>query len=104
MFECTCVECGEMFSAVTMFAEICSPRCRQRRYRRTEKGKANVLKFNKKVKRRRVKRVCGICGIDFKTTRKSRLYCDECTGNGRARSASQKRHRLKHPVEVHSSK
>jgi hypothetical protein len=78
LFKVTCIECEEKFESKTMFAELCSGKCRQRRYRRTQKGKANVLKFSKKVKKRVVKRVCGVCGDDFKTTRKDRVRCDGC--------------------------
>ena len=78
MFICKCVECGDEFEAKTMFAKVCSGRCRMRRYRRTDKGKANVLRYNKRVKRNEKGVKCFTCDERFKTNRGAKYCSDVC--------------------------
>lgn len=79
MHECLCVECGVKFEAKTMFATVCSPKCSMRRYRKTEKGKAQVLRFNKNVKRPAIDKVCVGCNDPFVTARVNQALCRECS-------------------------
>lgn len=78
MFDCKCIECGETFEAKTSFAGLCSSRCKMRRYRRTDKGKSNVIRFSKSVKRTAVTKKCLICGDEFKTSRNAKYCGDGC--------------------------
>ncbi len=52
MFTCKCAECGVEFEAKTMFRRLCSVRCGMRRYRRGEKGKASVRRWNGRERER----------------------------------------------------
>lgn len=79
MFDCVCVECGVTFKAKTTFATVCSSKCSMRRYRRTSKGKANVVRFNSKVKRPDIKKVCRECKEGYITTRKAQVFCSACS-------------------------
>jgi len=97
---CVCVECGEGFEAKTAFATLCSPKCVQRRYRRTDKGKASVLAFNERVKRIGIKKVCIFCNDKFVTARKSQVFCSKCSVAGKGGYYAQKKHRLKYPVKA----
>jgi hypothetical protein len=96
MFPCVCIECGAEFEAKTMFAKVCSSKCVQRRYRKTTKGKANVLLFNKRVKRKDIKKVCVHCKKDFITARIAQGLCSVCSID-RGAYYAQKKHRAKFP-------
>ncbi len=97
MFECKCIECGDKFEAKTMFAKVCSQRCVMRRYRKTAKGKANVLAFNKRVKRRDIAKVCEVCGDDFVTARTDQLQCGKASCKKKSLVLGVKRHGDKYP-------
>jgi len=75
---CICRECGEKFEATTSFAKWCGSRCRMRKYRRSEKGKAAVVEQNRRYKRPDIERVCEGCQGGFVTARKSQLFCSGC--------------------------
>jgi endogenous inhibitor of DNA gyrase (YacG/DUF329 family) len=47
MYKCKCKQCGNEFEAITMFAQLCSPKCRQAKYRNTRKGKKVIKEYNK---------------------------------------------------------
>jgi predicted nucleic acid-binding Zn-ribbon protein len=98
MHPCTCIECGIVFEAKTMFATVCSPKCSQRRYRKTEKGKASVLKFNTKVKRPDIDKKCTACGSKFITARETQELCSSCSGTV-GNYEALKKHRIKYPVK-----
>jgi len=97
MFDCSCVVCGDRFSAKTMFATVCGSRCAMRRYRSTEKGRTRVKEYNKRYKRPDIEKVCSVCGLEFVTARESQEFCGNCSGGKEANYLSQKRHRAKHP-------
>lgn len=78
-FLLTCEECGGEFEGRTMFTSYCSSRCRMRRWRRTEKGKACVVKNNAKVKRPDIKKICPNCGKLYITARKIQRWCSTCS-------------------------
>lgn len=99
MFNCTCVECGVVFNARTNIARICSSVCRMRAYRRTDKGKASVLKSNKRYKRPDKKKVCIHCGKGFVTARETQELCSSCSGV-KGSYYSQRRYRDKYPKKV----
>ena len=54
----------------------CSEACRQRVYRKTEKGKAATIEYNKRYKRPEKEYTCHVCDTVIKSTRK-RIFCDE---------------------------
>ncbi len=95
--EQVCDECGGEFLSFTVEAECCSDKCRMRKYRRGAKGKANVLKYNAKVKRPDIKKVCGICGVSFVSGRGNRIFCSKCSGSKTASNMITKRHRDRFP-------
>ncbi len=97
MFDRVCTECGSEFVAMTMFTQMCSSKCRQRRYRKGAKGKANVLKFNAAVKRPDIKKVCEVCSENFMTARKSQRVCSENECQKRGKYLVQKRYRNNYP-------
>lgn len=99
MFPLKCVECGCDFEGMTMFARYCGGVCRQRVYRKTDKGKASVVKSNAKVKVRDRKKKCIHCGEEFVTARKNRKLCDVCS-KGKGAYYAQKKHRAKYPERV----
>lgn len=43
---CKCKQCDKDFEAKTMFANYCSGRCRQAKYRSTRKGKQHIKTYN----------------------------------------------------------
>lgn len=93
-FKCTCRECGAEFLGRTMFVSNCSSRCRVRAWRRTEQGRACVVKSNKRVKRPGIKKVCLHCKGEFVTARVPQGLCINCAKE-RGPYYSQKRYRLK---------
>ncbi|RLC99486.1 MAG: hypothetical protein DRI46_09380 [Chloroflexi bacterium] len=78
-FDCTCIECGVEFKARTMFAKCCGTNCRMRKYRRTEKGKAAVIKSNSRYKAPDINKTCIHCNDRFITPRKTQELCSMCS-------------------------
>lgn len=98
-FNLKCEECEGRFEGRTMFVSCCSARCRMRKWRRTEKGKACVVRTNKKVKRLDILKGCIHCKSEFLTAKKNQELCSVCT---KAHSAyyAQKRYRVKNIEKV----
>lgn len=97
-FKCVCRECGARFLGRTMFVSYCSSRCRMRAWRRTERGKACVVKSNERVRRPGIKKECKHCKGGFVTARENQELCSVCS---KEKSAyySQKRYRAKNRVK-----
>lgn len=72
-------------------------------WRSTEDGKAAVRRYNLRYKRSEVEVRCLICGVGFKTARKSRKYCDkeECQSKANWHSTGRSREkRRQHYAEL----
>lgn len=74
-----CEECNEGFEGKTMFVACCSSRCRMRRWRRTAKGRAYVVKSNERVKRPDILKACIHCKGEFLTARDVQELCSACS-------------------------
>ncbi len=96
---CICVVCGEEFEARTMFATMCSARCRMRKRRATDAGKAYVKEYNKRYKRSGVSKVCCFCGEVFVTARLNQVLCSGCS-KSKGAFIVQSKYRSHH-VEAH---
>ena len=77
--ERVCEICGEKFLSSITYGKCCSDKCRVRRWRKTEKGKACVVRGNEKHKRPGIDKVCIHCGRDFITAKVSQELCSECS-------------------------
>ena len=77
--ELVCKVCGSDFVSAVFYTKCCGAKCRMRRWRRTEKGRACVVRGNKKHKRPDVDKVCIHCKKDFITGRKTQELCSECS-------------------------
>ena len=98
-FPLTCKECGGEFKGRTTFIQCCSSKCRARKFRRTDKGKACIVRHNTKVKRPDIKKVCPNCGKLYITARKTQRWCSTCSKSVGAYEA-QKRYRTKNIGKV----
>ena len=94
-----CGECGSKFEGRTIYIRCCSSTCRMRRWRRTDKGKAVVVRNNAKVKRPDIKKVCPNCGKLYITARIKQYLCSACSKSV-GMYESQKRYRLKNVEKV----
>jgi len=74
----TCKVCGKVYPA-TARSNYCTDACRQKAYRQTDKGRASVLRFNVKVKKPDVRKMCRICKIEFTTASKAQRLCTACS-------------------------
>ena len=84
--ELICKGCGKEMPNGT-YGKYCpdsANACRQKAYRKGEKGKRYTEEYNKRYKRPDVEIVCEVCGDMFITARKSRYICDsmECRKKG----------------------
>ena len=89
----TCGMCGVAYYASSR-SNYCSGACRQAAYRQTDKGKASVERFNKKVKRPDIQKECCRCGIEFMTSRKNQKLCLTCSSEFSVEWANRKAKRL----------
>ena len=58
--------------------------CRQKAYRKGEKGKRYTEEYNKRYKRPDIEKICEVCGMEFKTARSNQYVCSkvECRKGG----------------------
>lgn len=91
----TCVICGEVFNGRTKLTAMCSAKCRQRKYRMSDKGIKQVKTYNKRYKRQDIEKTCESCGKLYTTARKLQRVCNDpvCIKNGVY--LTQKRYRSK---------
>ncbi|HDY67408.1 MAG TPA: hypothetical protein ENH85_06440 [Candidatus Scalindua sp.] len=94
--ERTCEVCGEKFLSSITYGKCCSDKCRVRRWRKTEKGKACVVRSNKRYKRLDIKKICVHCGKNFITARANQKFCSGCSKKQGA-YYGHKKHRAKFP-------
>lgn len=92
----TCRVCGVVYPA-TARSNCCTAACRQAAYRQTEKGKASVLRFNAKVKRPDIQKVCRMCKTEFTTARKAQKYCTACSRSDEGMAMRQRDFMIKNP-------
>lgn len=88
-----CSVCDEEFESCTGKAEVCSNKCRMRKYRETEKGQAKVAEYNKRYKRVDLEWICQFpeCGKMVISAHK-RTLCDEHSNpSGRLRLMKKRR-------------
>ncbi len=78
--------------------DLCSKH-NMRKYRLTEKGRAQVKAYNKRFKRPDIDKVCIRCKKGFVTARKDQELCGECSSVASAYYA-QKKYRAKNLQEV----
>ncbi len=97
--ERVCEVCGQKFLSSITYGKCCSDKCRVRRWRKTEKGKACVVRGNEKYKRPNIKKVCVHCGKRFVTARNIQELCSGCSKTHGPYYA-QLRHRLLYPEKA----
>lgn len=91
--EKVCCVCGEEFGAKLKNAEVCSNKCRQRKYRESERGKAQVVEYNKRYKRVELEWICQFpeCGKMVISAHR-RTMCDEHSNPSSHIKLMRKRH------------
>ncbi len=98
-FEHICEICGGKYLSSITYGKCCSDKCRTTRWRRTEKGRACVVRSNKRHKRPDIKKVCIHCGKGFVTARLSQKLCSGCSPTAGAYIA-QKKYRARFPKKA----
>ena len=78
----SCVECSGKFNTLDDSREYCSGKCRQRRWRRTDKGRECTANHNLKCKVQPKEWECFRCGGVILSARK-RVLCDSCIDWGK---------------------
>ena len=94
-FEHLCEVCGGRYLSSITYGKCCSDKCRTRRWRLTEKGRACVVRGNLRHKRPDVEKVCIHCSNKFVTARAVQELCSGCSD--KASYYATKRYRAKFP-------
>ena len=92
-FEHLCEICGGRYLSSITYGKCCSDKCRTRRWRLTEKGRACLVRGNLRHKRPDIEKVCIHCKKDFVTARKSQELCSGCSSSGRGAYYANIKHR-----------
>ncbi len=71
------------------------PRHNMAVWRRTEKGKASVKRFNDKRRRDSITKECRHCGGEFVTARKAQGLCSACSKSHGSRYSRERRKEIK---------
>ncbi len=98
-FEHLCEVCGGRYLSSITYGKCCSDKCRTRRWRRTEKGRACLVRGNLRHKRPDVEKVCIHCKKDFVTARLSQELCRGCSPS-QSRIRANARYRVKNIDKV----
>lgn len=91
-----CEVCGEQFFSSITYGRCCSDKCRTRRWRKTDKGRACAIRGNKKHKRSDINKACIHCKEEYVTAQPKQKLCSKCSGEHGAYYA-QLKHRLLYP-------
>lgn len=79
--------------------DLCSKHSMQA-YRRTEKGRAYVIEYNKRYKRPVINKVCEICKGEYTTARLTQMLCGDCSGSKKAKYLALKQYRKRNIEKV----